>query len=226
MFKQIMTLARGRVSDGSQSILDANSMSLLRQQIRDAAQGVGKSRKAVAVIMAHAEREKASLTRVESQIADLENRALRALENGREDLASEAAEAIAKLEIEHSTTQKAIATYETQIERLKVCLTESEHCLRDMKQGQYLAEAKDKAQRLSGLTPSGTNNDLKDAATTLKNLQKRQEHADATAAALVELSIDDCTEDLVERMAAVGCGTSIKPDASSVMERLKNTASK
>ena len=66
MFKQLLTLVRGQTTDGSQAMLDANALSLLRQQMRDAAHGVDKSRKAVAVVMAYAEREKASLMRLEA----------------------------------------------------------------------------------------------------------------------------------------------------------------
>ncbi|WP_176440243.1 PspA/IM30 family protein [Boseongicola aestuarii] len=224
MFKQFMTLARGHVTDSSTSVLDANAMTLLRQQMRDAAKGVAKSRKSVAVVMAYAEREKAALTRIEAQIADLETRALDALAKEREDLASEAADAIARLEIERDTTRNAVTTYETQIVRLKACLAESEGCLREMKQGQHLAEAKDKAQRLSGSMPSGIMNDLKDAEFTLKRLQERQEHAEATADALVELSVADNADDLVKRLAEDGCGTSLNPDGTSVLERLKKKA--
>lgn len=129
MFKQLLTLVRGQATDGSQAMLDANALSLLRQQMRDAAQGVDKSRKAVAVVMAYAEREKASLKRLEIQISDLETRALDALEQNCEDLASEAAGTIAQLEAERDTTVKVIEAYQTQIIRLKQCLTENETCL-------------------------------------------------------------------------------------------------
>ncbi len=224
MFKQLMTLARGRMTDHSQSLLDANAMALLRQQMRDAAEAVAKSRKAVAVVMAYAEREKATLKRSETQIADLEARALDALGQGRDDLATEAAGAIARLEVESDTTKKAIATYETQINRLKICLSESEACLRSMKQGQHLAEAKEKAQKLNGLMPLGRVNDLKDAASTLRRLQEQQEHAETTATALMELSAGDNAEDLVNRLAADGCGTPLKSDSASVLERLKKKA--
>lgn len=224
MFKQIVTLARGRANDGSQAVMDANALTLLRQQMRDAAKGVANSRKAVAVVMAHSEREKSSLAAVEAKISDLEKRALQALEQDREDLAAEASEAIAALEIERDTTRQAIAAYEEQIVRLRACLKESEYCLREMKQGQHLAEAKDKAHRLNGLLPSAINNDLTEAASTLKRLQQRQEHADATAAALVELSVGENADDLVKRMAADGVGLSLRPDSSSVLARLKKSA--
>ena len=221
MFKQLLTLVRGHSTDGSQAILDANALSLLRQQMRDAAQGVDKSRKAVAVVMAYAEREKASRNRLEVQISDLETRALDALEQDCEELASEAAVTIAHLEAERDTTHKAIEAYQTQINRLKQCLMESEACLREMKRGQHLAEANDKAQRLSGVMPSGYTNDLKDAEKTLKRLQERQEHAEATATAMVELSVGTNAENMTARLAEAGCGAPMKPDATAVLDRLK-----
>ena len=224
MFKQLVTLVRGQSNEASQSMLDANALSLLRQQMRDAAQGVSKSRKAVAVVMAYAEREKASLTRLETQIADLEARALDALEQDCVDLASEAAGTIAQLEAERDTTRKVIEAYQTQILRLKQCLTENETCLREMKRGQHLAEANDKAQRLSGVMPSGYINDLKDAEATLKRLQERQEHAEATATAMVELSADTSAESMTEKLAEAGYGAPLKADATAVLDRLKKKA--
>lgn len=224
MIKQLLTLVRGKSADGSKAIMDANALSLLRQQMRDAARGVDKSRKAVAVVMAYAEREKVSLKRLEAQISDLETRALDALEKNCEELATEAAGTIAQLEAERDTTSKAIEAYQTQITRLKQCLTESETCLREMKRGQHLAEANDKAQRLQGVMPSGAVNDLKDAETTLKRLQERQEHAESTANAMVELSAGTSAENMTERLAEAGYGAPLKPDATAVLDRLKKKA--
>ncbi len=221
MFKQLITLARGRTADGSQAMLDANALSILRQQMRDAANGVEKSRKAVAVVMAYGEREKTSLKRVEAQIKDLEIRAMDALKQDREDLATEAAGTIAQLEAERDTTSKAIQVYQAQIARLKTCLAESETCLREMQRGQHLAEANDKVHRIRGVMPSGHINDLKDAEATLKRLQERQEHAEATASAMVELSVGSSAEDMSKRLAEAGHGAPIKTDATAVLERLK-----
>ncbi|MGJ8584086.1 MAG: PspA/IM30 family protein [Marinosulfonomonas sp.] len=221
MLKQIMTLARGRVVDTSQAYMDANALSLLRQQIREAAQGVEKSRKAVAVVMAYAQREKTSLARIEAQIADLETRALDALAKDQDALASEAAGTIAHLEAERDMTRKAIETYRTEIARLKQCLAESETCLREMKRGQHLAEANQKAIHVRGVMQSNQTNDLKDASETLKRLQERQEHAEATAAAVSELSIGTNAETMSDRLAAAGCGAPLRSDATAVLERLK-----
>jgi phage shock protein A len=222
MFKQLLTLARGRAADGSQVFLDANALSILRQQMRDAAQGVEKSRRAVAIVIAYAEREKTSLKRIEFQISDLETRALDALAKDREELATEAAGTIAHLEAERDTTRKAIETYRVEISRLKQCLADSEACLRDMKRGQHLAEANEKAHRLRGVTPSVQINDLKDAQATLARLQERQDHAEATASAISELSVGTSAASMTDRLAAAGCGAPLRSDAAAVLDRLKN----
>ena len=100
-------------------------------------------------------------------------------------------------------------------------MAESEACLRELKRGQHLAEAKDKAYRLNGVMPSGYANDLSDAKTTLKRLQERQEHAQETASAMSELSVGTSAESMTERLAEAGCGMPMKSDVTAVLERLK-----
>ena len=226
MFKQFVTLVRGASYDHSQALLDANALPLLRQQMRDAAQGVERSRKGVALVMAYADRERSSLETTEGQIKDLEVRALAALESGDEALATEAAGTIAQLEAERDTTQKAINVYDTQIVRLKSCLADNQTCLRNLKRGQHLAEANDKVLRLSNVQPSGLMNDLTDAADTLKRLQEKQAVAEATATAMVELSVNDKAEDMSQRLAEAGHGKPLKTSAEMVLERLKKKAKK
>ena len=226
MFKQFVTLIRGRSVDQTQVFLDANAVPLLRQQMRDAAHGVEKSRKAVALVMAYADRERNALTRIESQIKDLEIRALAALEDGDEPLATEAAGTIAQLEAERDTTRKAISVYDTQIARLKSCLAENQTCLRDLQRGQHLAEANEKVLRLNNVQPSGLMNDLTDAADTLKRLHEKQALAEATATAMVELSVGTKAEDMSQRLADAGHGAPLKTSADMVLERLKKKAKK
>lgn len=222
MFKQLFTLARGRSEDATQALMDANALSILRQQMRDAAVGVQKSRKALAVVMAYADRENATLKRLIGQITDLETRALAALAQDQEDLAIEASESIASLEAEATATRKSIDIYAAEITRLRKTLNDSEAQLKELKRGQRLAEASDKALSLRGVMPSRTTNDLTDAATTLERLQNRQEHAVATTAAMAELSTHENAKNLSDRLAAAGCGTAKQSDAAAVLERLKN----
>ena len=221
MFNTIITLVRGRSHDAAQALEDANALSILRQQLRDAAAGVEAARRSVAVVMAYAERERKSLPRINAQIADLEGRALAALAQGREDLATEAAAAIAQLEAERRTTEAALATYETEIARLRDELGGAELRLRDLKRGLQLADAAQKSQTVRGVVSRPVTASLAEAEATLTRLQSRQLHAEATALAVVELSAGQSAEAISARLAAAGCGPSIRPDAAAVLQRLK-----
>ena len=221
MFNTIITLVRGRSHDAAQALEDANALSILRQQLRDAAAGVEAARRSVAVVMAYAERERKSLPRINAQIADLEGRAIAALAQGREDLATEAAAAIAQLEAERTTTETALATYETEIARLRDELGSAELRLRDLKRGLQLADAAQKSQTVRGVVSRPVTASLAEAEATLSRLQSRQLHAEATALAVVDLSAGQSAEAISARLAAAGCGPSIRPDAAAVLERLK-----
>ena len=221
MFNTIITLVRGRGHDAAQAVADANALSILRQQLRDVAAGVEAARRSVAVVMAYAERERKSLPRINAQIVDLEGRAMAALAQGREDLATEAAAAIAQLEAERTTTETALATYETEIARLRDELGGAELRLRDLKRGMQLADAAQKSQTVRGVVSRPVTASLAEAEATLSRLQSRQLHAEATALAVVELSASQSAEAISARLAAAGCGPSIRPDAAAVLERLK-----
>ena len=171
--------------------------------------------------MAYAERERTSLEKMETQITDLEARALEALEKDHEDLALEASEAIANLEAEASATRNTVSRYASEIARLRICLKDSEAQLIDLKRGLRLAEANERAIKLRGALPDMATTDLEDAAETLKRLQARQEQATATADAMVQLSTKTHAGSLEDRLASAGCGAPRQSDAATVLARLK-----
>ncbi|MFC3180560.1 PspA/IM30 family protein [Cypionkella sinensis] len=221
MFKLFVTLLRGRNADAAESLTDAAALPILRQQLRDCAAGVETARRAVAMVMTYAERERKASARISAQLADLETRALAALAQGREDLATEAAGAIAQLEAEAATTASALATYDAEIAHLRSVLSDAETRLRDLQRGQRLAIATDHSQRLHGAATVAT---LDEAEATLARLQTRQSNLDATRAAMLELSASTNAEAMQNRLAALGCGAPLRPDAASVLQRLKARA--
>lgn len=224
MFNTIVTLMRGRSHDAAQALADANALSILRQQLRDSAAGVEAARRSVAVVIAYAERERKALPRIAAQLADLETRAMAALAQGREDLATEAAAAIAQLEAERTTAERTLATYETEIARLRQELADAETRLRDLKRGLQLADAAQKSQAVRGVVSRPVTASLVEAEATLSRLQSRQIHAEATAAAVADLSAGPSAEAVAARLAAAGCGPALRSDARAVLDRLKAKA--
>ncbi len=224
MFKQIVTLIRGRAHEAEEAFGDRHALPILAQQIRDAARGVESARRAVALSIAQNRLEKENAERLSARIDDLETRAIAALEKGREDLATEAAAAIARLETELQNARQVQAEFTDGIDRLRQAVRQSETRLAALRRGERLAEARDRTRRLSRDVPGNDLATLSDAEATLARLETRQREAELTAEALVELEDRPDPTALAEKLAAAGCGRPLVTSAEGVLERLRAKA--
>ncbi|MEM8793962.1 MAG: PspA/IM30 family protein [Pseudomonadota bacterium] len=222
MFKQLFTLFRAASHNAAEEITDRHALLILQQQMRDGAKAVEAARKAVAVAIAHNEQEKAHCERLRKQIEDLETRAIAALETNKSDLAQEAAETIATLETEHKDSEEAQATFSKEIQRLRTNVLTAETRLKDLRRGQRIATATDKAHRIRQDVPGSGLSTLVEAEETLNRLRARQQHIDATEDALNTFSQSVDPEKVAEKLAEAGCGPAIKTSADDVLARLKS----
>lgn len=224
MFKHVFTVMRGHRARAEESFEDAHALVILEQQLREASAAVTAARKAVALAIAQAQTETRTLERTEARIADLETRALAAMEGGQDALAREAAEAIAVLEAERDASRTSLETFETDIARLRSGLRDSEHRLRELRRGQRLANAADRTARLQTLVaPSGADA-LAEAETTLERLRTRQRESELATAAMDELDPERRGARVSEKLAEAGCGPAARGGAESVLERLRERA--
>ncbi|MBV7521257.1 PspA/IM30 family protein [Ensifer sp. ENS12] len=226
MFKQIVTLIRGRAHEAEEAFGDRHALPILAQQIRDAARGVESARRAVALAIAQNRLEKENAERLSARIDDLETRAIAALEKGREDLATEAAASIARLETELQNARQVQAEFKDGIDRLRQAVRQSETRLAALRRGERLAEARDRTRRLSRDVPGNDLATLSDAEATLARLETRQREAELTAEALVELEDRPDPTALAEKLAAAGCGRPLVTSAEDVLERLRAKANR
>jgi phage shock protein A len=220
MIKHILTLMRGRLFEADADFAARNALPLLAQQIRDSAASIQTTRHAVAIAIAEIRQEEAQLDHLRATVADLEARAVAALEKGDESLAREAAEVIARLEDECAVSDQARQQVAVEIGRLRRLLRQSEARLRELKRGERLARAAESARDL-GVSAGGEASPLKDAEETLDTLRKRQERTRFAAAALSELDGDPNPSEIVEKLAAAGHGTALHTSADDVLVRLK-----
>ncbi|SHM14789.1 PspA/IM30 family protein [Roseibium suaedae] len=224
MFKMMATLIRGRSHDAAEAFSDANALSILRQQLRDAADGLEKAKRAVAVVMAYSARETKAAERLAAQLADLEARALEAIRIGREDLAAEAASAIADVEAEQTATLKAIDHYSREITKLRDQVGICELRLRALQRGKQIADAAERTHKLKGTMPDGVLASLREAEATLERLQVRHSHCEEVERAFDDLNGQSNAAATAARLAAAGCGTPLQADAAKVLERLRAKA--
>ena len=226
MFRMLVTLARGAAAAADEDVADRTALLVLDQQIREAAAATERGRRALAFAVAHDESEARRLEATLVRIADLEERAVAALEGGREDLASEAAETIAMLETDRDAITEARADSAQKINNLKTTMAAAGRRLAELERGRRLARASDAVRALKrrgGLFGSGDAS-LEDAEATLRRVRERQGETDAVETAIAQLGSGTAGDTVASRLEAAGFGKPTRSTSSHVLDRLKQRA--
>jgi phage shock protein A len=226
MFKTIVTLMRGAAAAAEEQVVDRSAHLILDQQIRDAAAGIERSKRALAVAIAQDEAEGKRLDTTLGRIADLEERVTAALAGGREDLAAEGAEAIALMEADRDAIREARAAFAADIGALKGTVANAGHRLAELERGRRIALAAESVRRLKSSRGPGASGavTLAEAEATLKRLRERQAEDAAADAAYDRLDPGMNPVNAASRLEAAGFGRRTRPTASDVLTRLREKA--
>jgi phage shock protein A len=225
MMKTLTLLMRGAIADNAQAIHDANTVAILRQQIRDSAGALATARRELAVAMAYHAAELRALDALGSRIDTVSDGARKALADGREDLGHEAAVLIAALEDERADRQAAMGRFADEVARLKALALQGQDRLRDLDRGLQTARASE-AVRRAGINGRRvlalSTGALGDAEQTLARLRERQQSEDDFGEALANLE-SNAAEAIEARLNAEGyCRR--RTDPKAVLDRLRASA--
>ena len=231
MFKTVLTLFRGSVAAAGEELEDRSALLILDQQMRDAAAAVERSKRTLALAIAGDQQEGRRLDATNARIADLETRATAALDGGREDLAREAAQAIANLEADRDAAMTARTLFASEITRMKRQVAGAEARITELDRGRRIARASEavRAMRRGGVEAARPyESTLPEAENTLKRLRERQMEAQAADEAFSELDAASGPLATAEKLAEQGFGPRLKSTADDVLARLnaKRTQSK
>lgn len=227
MFKTMVTLLRGRAFEAEERLADRHALSLLDQQMRDAALSVDRAKKALAIAMAQDKTEARKLEATRAQIAELEMRAVAALQAGRDDLAQQAAENIAALEGDAQAAERARVIFAAEIAKLEGHVRAQAARLGALERGRRIARAAEAVRvarrgRVEGAPCRQST--LSEAEATLARLRDRQAEFSAAETALDALDDEPRAESLNEALANAGFGPPVTPRAADVLARLKEKA--
>jgi phage shock protein A len=148
MFKMLVTLMRGAAAKAEEDFGDRHALLLLDQQIRDAASATERAKRALSIAIAQDEAEGKRLETTLARIADLEERATAALADRRDDLANEAAEAIALMEADRDAIKQARAAFAADAAQLRSAVANAGHRLAELERGRRIALAAESVRRL------------------------------------------------------------------------------
>jgi phage shock protein A len=223
MFKTVLTLFRGSVAAAGEELEDRSALLILDQQMRDAANAVERSKRSLALAIAGDQQEGRRLDATNARIADLEVRTTAALDGGREDLAREAAQAIANLEADRDAAMTARTLFASEITRMKRQVSSAEARITELDRGRRIARAAEavRALRRGGIEAARPyESTLPEAENTLKRLRERQIEAQAASDALIELDAATGPLATAEKLAEQGFGPRLKSTADDVLARL------
>ena len=227
MFKTLITLLRGRSFAIAEEVADHNALVILDQQMRDAGGALERAERALAVAVAQDKQEGERLDAARARIEDLETRAVAAIEAGRDDLTTEAAEAIAALEAERNASATARTLFAAEIAKLRGHVLQQQMRFSQLERGRRIARAAEAVRiarrgRIEAAPVfEGT---LAEAEATLTRLREHQVEADAAEAAYDALDAATGPLAVAEKLSAEGFGPRLKPNAADVLARLRQRA--
>jgi len=223
IWNKLFTALRGGATEVGEAIVDQQALRILDQEIRDADSALANAKRELVTIMAKHKLSSERVAEYNSKIADLESKAVAALQANREDLALEVAEAISPLTNSLDAEQKQAAEFGAYAEKMRKDISKAEARIKSLRQQVDMAKAREsvqKAQVSASIASGGANGKLETAVSTLNRLQAKQDQRAAELEAQDELADASSGNDLERRLREAN----IVPDqgsANAILDRLK-----
>lgn len=222
MFGTLKTLIQGANARADERVRAAYSIELIDQKIREASEGLKVAKSTLASLIQRQRGEERQIAILQSRSADLLERGRAAMIAGREDLAVEAAEAVAVMENELSLRRETRARLEARVIRLQASVESTNRRIIDLRQGSIAARAMRDEQALQArlnTTLAGAS-PLAEAEELIAGVLGREDVFEQ-AEILTEIDRTLSRTDVADRLAAEGFGRPMKTTAADVLSRLK-----
>ena len=221
MFGTLKTLINGANARAEERVRAAYAVELIDQKIRDAGEGVRLAKMTLASLIQRQRGEDRQITVLADRVADLTLRAREAIAAGRDDMAAEAAEAIAVMENELALRRETHARLEARVLRLQSSVQTATRRMIDLKQGAVAARALSDEQRLQArlnTTLAGTS-PMAEAEDLIAGVLGRDDPFEQSEI-LADIDRGLSRADVADRLAAEGFGRPTKTTAADVLKRL------
>ncbi len=222
MFRTLTTLANGANARAEECVRDHFCIELIDQKIREAEASLKAAKFSLASLI---QRERSEMRQVDAhrnRITDLMSRTKLALADGREDMAMEAAGAIAQLENELVVRRTTVERLETRILKLRHSVEAANCRIVDLKQGAIAARAAKKEADIQKHLGRHVSQDtaFEEAEALIEQVLNRDDPFEQTQILReIEQGLD--RSDMTERLSDAGFGDPLKSTATDVLQRLR-----
>ena len=185
IWAKVATAVRGGVSEAGEAIVDKQALRILEQEIRDAANELGRSKEALTGIIAKRKLADKKVDSLKSSLTEYEGYAMKALDKDDDGLAVEIAEKIAGLETE-LLGEANLKRLKQQVDTVKA------------------TESVQRAQAAVAARHSGTGSSMRSALDSLERLKSKQAERAAKFEAASELAESTEEVSLDAKLKAAG----------------------
>jgi len=222
MFKTLSTLIAGVNARSEDRVRDAFAIELIDQKIREAETSLKAAKATLASLIQRQRSEERQRDALKGRMKDMMNRAQSALDSGRDELAGEAAQAVAQMENELTIRIETCNRLDQKVIRLRNSIEAGHRRIIDLKQGAIQARAVRREQAIQSKLNSsiGHTSNVEEAEELIKRVMGRDDPFEQSEI-LREIDRDLGHETLQDRMADQGFGPATRTTADDVLARLK-----
>ena len=222
MLTTLRTLITGANARSEERVKDVFAIELIDQKIRESDAQLKAAKTTLASLMQRQNSEQRLLEALTKRIETMSSRAKDALKNEREDMAMQAAQAIATMENEAELRRETVDRLESKVIRLKNSVEASHRRMIDLKQGAITARAIRREQQMQGnLRTTIARTSAADEAEELISRVVGGDDPLEQSEILSGIEADLNHSSLDDKMAAEGFGPATKVTAEQVLARLQ-----
>lgn len=222
MFKTLATLINGANARQEDRVRDAFAIELIDQKIREADNSLKAAKATLASLIQRQRSEDQLRQNLQSRIADLTKRAKAALDADRDDMAQQAAQAIATMENELTVRTETLRRLDQKVLRLRTSIEAGHRRIIDLKQGAIQARAVRREQSIQMRLHNSNASSSTEEAEELINRVLGQDDPFEQAEILGQINRDLNHTGLTDTMADAGFGDPTRATADDVLNRLKS----
>jgi len=223
MFKTLATLINGQNARAEDRVRDAFAIELIDQKIRESEASLRAAKATLASLIQRQRSEEKQHAALTVRISDLTKRARDALDNDREDMAAEAARAIANMQNEQTARTGTLDQLEQRVIRLRTSIESGHRRIIDLKQGAIQARAVRREQNIQmQVTRSGIQSGSVEEAEELISRVLGKDDPFERTEILADINRDLESDGLADRMANAGFGKATCATADDILAHLKS----
>jgi len=229
ILRDMFTALKGGVSEAGEAVVDSQAIRIFEQNIREADAAIKEASRSLTTLKGKEIQLKRKLDETIEDIGDWEAKAITALDSGREDLATKAAERIAEmttehdsLKDEHDALRKEVLELNGLIQQRKRTLEKTRNELERVKTTDQIQKATSKISTNFAATNSKTSR----VQESLDRIRKKQQAHKDNMKAGEWMEEKNETDSLDKEFSEAGIGGNASLAADDILARLKKKTSK